>query len=120
MPTQFVLLANVLVGLTLFALAARASFVRWLSDRFVALPVVPRLDAVLLTLYVFGEDSYRGNGISRWDAYRSPGRALGPMYVPSVRSWRDELRCCSMPVSAIVTACFGCPHSSVGSPPWLL
>jgi hypothetical protein len=33
---------------------------------------------------VFGEDSYRDNGISRWDAYRSPGGALGPMFVVSV------------------------------------
>ena len=35
-------------------------------------------------MYVFGEDSYRRNGISRWDAYRSPGGALGPMFVLSV------------------------------------
>ena len=35
-------------------------------------------------MYVLGEDSYRGNGISRWDAYRSPGGALGPMFVLSV------------------------------------
>ena len=33
---------------------------------------------------MFGEDSYRGNGISRWDAYRSPGGALGPMFVLSI------------------------------------
>lgn len=33
---------------------------------------------------MFGEDSYRGNGISRWDAYRSPGGALGTMFVLSV------------------------------------
>jgi hypothetical protein len=29
------------------------------------------LDAVLLAAFVFGEDSYRDNGTSRWDAYRS-------------------------------------------------
>lgn len=34
--------------------------------------------------YVLGEDDYRGNGISRWDAYRSPGGALGPMFVLSI------------------------------------
>jgi hypothetical protein len=84
MPTEFVLLANFLVVLALSALAARGSFVRSLSGRSAALAVRPLLDAVLLTLYVFGEDSYRGNGISRWDAYRSPGGALGPMYVLSV------------------------------------
>lgn len=33
---------------------------------------------------MFGEDDYRGNGISRWDAYRSPGGALGPMFVLSI------------------------------------
>ena len=42
------------------------------------------MNAVVVTAYVFGEDTYRGNGISRWDAYRSPGGALGPMYVVSV------------------------------------
>jgi multisubunit Na+/H+ antiporter MnhB subunit len=42
------------------------------------------LDAVLLLTFVVGEDPYRGNGISRWDAYRSPGGALGPMLVASV------------------------------------
>ncbi len=35
-------------------------------------------------MYVFGEDSYGGNGTSRWEAYRSPGGALGPMFVLSV------------------------------------
>ena len=45
---------------------------------------VPFLTAGLLLAYVFGEDSYRDNGISRWDAYRSPGGALGPMLVVSV------------------------------------
>lgn len=38
----------------------------------------------MLAVYVFGEDSYRGNDISRWEAYRSPGGALGPMFVLSV------------------------------------
>jgi len=40
--------------------------------------------AGLLASFVFGEDSYRGNGTSRWDAYRSPGGALGTMFVLSV------------------------------------
>jgi hypothetical protein len=47
---------------------------------------LPLLAAALLTAYVFGEDDYRGNGISRWDAYRSPGGALGTMFVVSVVS----------------------------------
>jgi hypothetical protein len=83
-PSQLVLLANFLVALALFSVAARESLLRWLSGRSVTLAALPILNAVLLTLYVFGEDSYRGNGISRWDAYRSPGGALGPMYVLSV------------------------------------
>jgi hypothetical protein len=83
-PSQLVLLANFLVALALFAVAARESLVRWLSGRSVTLAALPLLNAVLLTVYVFGEDSYRDNGISRWDAYRSPGGALGPMYVLSV------------------------------------
>ena len=33
---------------------------------------------------VFGEDSYRDDGTSRWDAYRSPGGALGAMFVLSI------------------------------------
>jgi hypothetical protein len=42
------------------------------------------LAAALLAAYVFGEDSYRGGGVRRWDAYRSPGGALGPMFVLSL------------------------------------
>jgi hypothetical protein len=45
---------------------------------------LPLVAAALLAAYVFGEDNYRGNGISRWDAYRSPGGALGPMFVLSL------------------------------------
>jgi hypothetical protein len=118
-PSQLVLIASFIVALVLFAFAARESLVRWLSGRSVILAALPLLNAVLLTLYVFGEDSYRGNGISRWDAYRSPGGALGPMYVLSVALMAASLRCCSTPASAIGTGCFGFPHSSVGSPLWL-
>jgi hypothetical protein len=45
---------------------------------------LPLSAAAVLSLYVFGEDSYRHSGISRWDAYRSPGGALGSMFVLSV------------------------------------
>lgn len=45
---------------------------------------LPLVAATLLTLYVLGEDPVRGGGISRWDAYRSPGGALGPMFACSV------------------------------------
>ena len=56
----------------------------WLGRRaafFAALPVV---DAALLTVYVFSEDTYRRGGITRWDAYRSPGGALGPLFIASI------------------------------------
>ncbi len=79
-----VLLANFLVAVALLAVASSDRLVRSLSRRSAALAALPLLSAVLLTVYVFGEDSYRRNGISRWDAYRSPGGALGPMFVLSV------------------------------------
>ena len=47
-----------------------------------ALP--PAVDAALLAAWVFGEDTYRDNGISRWDAYRSPGGALAAMFAASI------------------------------------
>jgi hypothetical protein len=66
-----VLLLNLSVGAVLFVVAASDRLGRWLSRRsmaLLALVAVPLLTAVVLTLYVFGEDSYRGNNISRWDA----------------------------------------------------
>jgi hypothetical protein len=56
-----------------------------LSSRLAAaVSLLLLLDGALLVAYVFGEDSYRDNGISRWEAYRSPGGALGPMFVASL------------------------------------
>src|SRR4051794_4644096 len=49
-----------------------------------AAALVPLALAVLLVLYVTGEDTYRDDGTSRWDAYRSPGGALGPLFVASL------------------------------------
>jgi hypothetical protein len=40
--------------------------------------------AALLVAYVAAEDTYRRGGISRWQAYRSPGGALGPLLVVTV------------------------------------
>jgi hypothetical protein len=79
-----VLLVSVLVGVGLLVIAGNGRLVQMLSCWSAALAALPLVTAVLLTVYVFGEDSYRGNGISRWDAYRSPGGALGPMFVTSV------------------------------------
>ena len=84
MSPGLVLLTNFVVALALLAVATSYRLVRLLSRHSVALAALPLVTAVVVTLYVFGEDSYRGNGISRWDAYRSPGGALGSMYVLSV------------------------------------
>ena len=84
MSPEPVLLTNLLVGVALLVVAISDRLVRSLSRYSVALAALPLLTAILVTAYVFGEDSYRGNGISRWDAYRSPGGALGPMFVLSV------------------------------------
>ncbi len=84
MPPGFVLLANLAVGALLVAVAATSRLARVLVRRSVTLASLPLLIAAVLSVYVFGEDSYRGNGISRWDAYRSPGGALGSMFVLSV------------------------------------
>jgi hypothetical protein len=86
-PPGIVLLGNFLVGAALLAVAAYGRLGRLLSRHSVALVAIaalPLVTAVLVTVYVFGEDSYRGNNISRWDAYRSPGGALGWMFVLSV------------------------------------
>ena len=84
MPPGFVLLANLAVGVLLVAVAGTSRLARRLVRRSVTLASLPLLLAAVLSVYVFGEDSYRGNGISRWDAYRSPGGALGSMFVLSV------------------------------------
>jgi hypothetical protein len=52
--------------------------------RSAAVAALPLVAGALLAVYVFGEDDYRGGGISRWDAYRSPGGALGTMFVASI------------------------------------
>jgi hypothetical protein len=84
-PPFVALLANTLVALSLFAVAGGGGrLIRGLTRRTAAVAVLPLLSACFLIAYVSGEDSYRENGISRWDAYRSPGGALGPMFVVSV------------------------------------
>ena len=84
MPPVLVVLVNLVVALLLIAVAVSGQLTRRRSRAPAAIAALPVLAAGLLTAYVFGEDSYRGNGISRWDAYRSPGGALGPMFVLSV------------------------------------
>jgi hypothetical protein len=83
MAAEVVLLASLAIAATLLVVAG-SRLREGLARRWGALAALPLLIALLLTLYVFGEDSYRGNGISRWDAYRSPGGALGPMFVLSL------------------------------------
>lgn len=84
MPPGLVVLANAAAGVTLVAAACSSRLFRLLSRRSAALAALTLLIATLLSVYVFGEDSYRRNGISRWDAYRSPGGVLGSMFVLSV------------------------------------
>ena len=63
-----------IVPLLVFVAVALAPLARRLG----AAVVVAALGVFLA--YVFGEDAYRGNGISRWDAYRSPGGGLEPLF----------------------------------------
>ena len=75
---------NVLVGAVLMAVSISDRLTRRHSRWWAGLALFPLLAAALLTSYVFGDDAYRGNGTSRWEAYRSPGGALGPMFVLSL------------------------------------
>jgi hypothetical protein len=79
-PPFPVLLTNLVVALTLMAVGVRRLRVGGIGRRAIALSLLPLADAVLLVAFVFGEDTYRDSGVSRWDAYRSPGGALGPFF----------------------------------------
>jgi hypothetical protein len=81
-PPIVVIAANVLVALCSFLLT-RVGGSGWRA-RTRLLPALPLASLALLLVFVFGEDSYRRNGISRWDAYRSPGGALEPMFFATV------------------------------------
>lgn len=83
MAAEVVLLASLAIAAALLVVAG-SRLREGLARGWGTLAALPLLIALLLILYVFGEDSYRGNGISRWDAYRSPGGALGPMFVLSL------------------------------------
>ena len=75
---------DVIVSLTLVGLASGWGLPRALSARWALVSALPLLNGAVLIAFVLGEDTYRDNGISRWDAYRSPGGALGPMLVLAV------------------------------------
>ena len=82
MPPIVLVAATVLVALCPFFVPRVGS-----ADsraRTYLLAVVPLAYVALLVAFVFGEDSYRANGISRWDAYRTPGGALEPMFFATV------------------------------------
>jgi len=79
-----VVLVNIAIALVLIVIAAGGRRTRGGGGWSAAAAALPLLAAGLLSGYVFGEDSYRGNGISRWGAYRSPGGALGSMFVLSI------------------------------------
>ena len=82
MPLVVPFVATLLVVLCPF-FVPRDSASAWIA-RTCLLLAVPLAYVALLFAYVFGEDSYRGNGISRWDAYRSPSGALEPMFWATV------------------------------------
>jgi len=79
-----ILLVNTLVAILLVVVAGWKVRTPSLRRRWAIVAALPLLLAGLLVAYVFSEDTYRDNGISRWDAYRSPGGALTPMFVLSV------------------------------------
>ena len=84
MSPFFLLLYDVFLAVILLAAVASAFTGRRLGLAHLGVAALVLLDAVLLAVFVFGEDSYRDNGISRWDAYRSGWDALGPMFVVSM------------------------------------
>ena len=84
MPPYLILAANVVVTVILVTVGATLFLSRRSNRTPAALALLPLVDAALLVAFVFGEDSYRDDGTSRWDAYRSPGGALGPMFVVCV------------------------------------
>jgi hypothetical protein len=83
-PTQLVIVVNFVTAAVLIAAVTSDRVVRLFSRLGALLALLPLLNGALLAAYVFGEDSYRDNGVSRWEAYRSPGGALGPMFVLSL------------------------------------
>ena len=79
-----ILLVNTLIAILLVVVASWKAPIPSLRRRWAIVAALPVLLAGLLVAYVFSEDTYRDNGISRWDAYRSPGGALTPMFVLSI------------------------------------
>ncbi|MEP6976653.1 MAG: hypothetical protein ABI948_01220 [Thermoleophilia bacterium] len=69
----------VAVCLLLAVLVAQPS---WRPARL--LPAFPLVCVALLVAYVLGTDTYRGNGITRWEAYRDPHNNLELMFYATV------------------------------------
>jgi hypothetical protein len=69
-------LANLLVALILGTVGVIGFLSRRPNRTSAGLALLPLIDAAVLVGFVFGEDSYRDNGISRWDAYRRGRRQL--------------------------------------------
>ena len=82
MPPGFVLLANLAVGALLVAVAGTSRLARVPVRRSLSLASLPLLIAAVLSVYVFGDDNYRGNGISR--SQGGARGALGSMFVLTV------------------------------------
>jgi hypothetical protein len=83
-PPFFLLLYDLFLAVTLLAAVVSVRTMQRLGLGHLAVAALVLLDAVFLAGFVFGEDSYRDNGVSRWDAYRSGWDALGLMFVTSI------------------------------------
>jgi hypothetical protein len=65
-------------------LAAVYALTGELARPAIAFAALPLLTALPLVGYVLSKDSYRGGGISRWDAYTEPGGGLIAMFWASL------------------------------------
>ena len=76
-------LTNLIIGALLLLAGAFLPERHLLAGAGAALILLPLADLVFLVDYVFSEDSYRGGGISRWDAYTTGSTASASLFVIS-------------------------------------
>ena len=84
MPPFAVLLFNTVTAAALLVVGFNGRLAPRSASWLAGIGALPLMNAAVVFAFVFGEDDYRDNGISRWQAYRSPGGALGPMFVVSI------------------------------------
>lgn len=83
MPPILALVVNLTAAALLVLVGLRAK-PEGGGGRAAAVTVLPLLSAGVLAFFVFSDDSYRDDGTSRWDAYRSDGGALAALFVVSL------------------------------------